>query len=147
MPLWTRAGMVLRPVNEAAEDLLRTVKSGTEFIVSFRNPRSPKQNRLYWGLMSLLVEHNIFPTKEAASDALKIASGHCEILVMPDTGETFMRPRSIAFESLTAAEFNPLFHAMLQVVVDRWLPVDAEVLRREVFAAIDGPARIGERTK
>jgi hypothetical protein len=146
--VWMRHGMVIRPTSEEADAMLRSFKSGDQFIGRFRKARSIKQNRLWWGLMRILVDHGVFPLIEAASDATKIACGHVEIRVIPDTGEVHMVPRSIAFESLSQADFNPIMEAGLDVVCSRWIKgVEKEALRREIFAAIDGPARIGERTR
>ncbi len=145
--IWTRAGMTIRPVNDIAEAMLRSRKSGEDFIGTFRNPRSLKQLRLWWGLMNILVEHNIFALPEAASRAVKIATGHCDELIMPDTGQVFLVPQSIAFESLAQDKFNPIMAAAIEVICQRWIPTDATTLRREVFKALDPPGAQGERIK
>lgn len=144
-PVWTRHGMSIVPMNDAAFDMLRSFPSGELFIGSFRRKRSLRQLRLWWGLMTILTEHQVFPTKESASNAVKVACGHCETIVMPGSGQVFFTPRSIAFESLSQAEFHPIFQAALDVICERWVKADKKALAREIYAAIDGPARIGER--
>lgn len=144
-PVWCRHGVSIVPKNDAAMAMLRGFAPGELFTGRFARKRSLKQLRLWFGLMGILVEHQIFPTKESASDAVKLACGHVETLVLPGSGQTFFLPRSIAFESLKQSEFNPIFQAALDQICARWLPGAPAALRREVYNAIDGPARIGDR--
>ena len=144
--IWRRWGLAIRPANDIAEAMLRGLKEGEEFVGRFSKPRSLKQLRLFWGLMRLLVDHAQFPTLEAASDATKIAIGHCQTLVFPDTGEVVMLPLSISFAALSQDEFQRIYQAMLDVICARWIVgVGKEALEREVWRAIDGPGAIGER--
>lgn len=145
--IWTRAGMTIRPVNDVAEAMLRSKKSGEEFTATFRSKRSFRQLRLWWGLMNILVDHDIFAMPEAASRAVKIACGHCDELIMPDTGQVFLVPRSIAFESLAQHEFNPIMKAAIDKICERWIPTDATTLWDEVCAALDPPDAIGKRVR
>ena len=125
---------------------MRSLPPGKEVLVSVRTVRSIRQLRLYWALMNLLVEFNLFPSREAASDTVKIASGHVDMRVMPVTGEVHMIPKSISFESLPQAEFNEIFETMLNVICERWLTGTAPAeLRREAYAMMDGPQRVGDR--
>ena len=143
--IWRRRGAGLYPANDEATAALLSIKQEKEVVGSFHGVRSTKQLKLWWALMGLLVDAGCFPIKEAASDATKTACGHFDVLIYPDTGETQLRPRSIRFESLPQDEFNPIFEAALDVICTRWIPADADDLRAEVFAAIDGPAAIGTR--
>ena len=94
----------------------------------------------------MLEEHGIFPSKEAASDTIKIACGHTEIRIEPDTATVHMVPKSIAFHKLTQHAFSEIFERALEVIVARWMRGNnAEELRREAFARIDGPKAIGTR--
>ena len=144
-PVWTRKGMAIVPMNDAAFEMLRGFQSGELFTGSFHRKRSLRQLRLWWGLMTILVEHGVFPTKESASDAVKVACGHCDTMILPGSGQAVFIPRSIAFESLAQASFNPICQAALDVIGERWVKSDKKALAREIYAAIDGPAAIGER--
>lgn len=144
-PIWTRHGMSIKPMNDAALEMLRGFPSGELFTGSFHRKRSLKQLRLWFGLMQILVDHQIFPTKESASDAVKVAAGHVDMMILPGSGQTVFIPRSIAFESLSQDRFNPIFQAALDQICARWLPGAPAALKREVYAAIDGPARLGDR--
>ena len=144
-PVWRRHGLSIVPMNDAATAMLRGFSPGESFTGSFHRKRSLKQLRLWFGLMQILVDHQIFPTKEAASDAVKVAAGHVDLLILPGSGQTVFIPRSIAFESLAQSAFNPIFQAALEQICARWLPGAPAALKREVLNAIDGPARIGDR--
>ena len=143
--IWARKGMSIVPMNDAAVEMLRVFPSGELFTGRFTRKRSLRQLRLWWGLMGILVEHNVFPMKEAASNAVKVAIGHVDTFIMPGSGQTVFMPRTIAFESLAQDKFNPIFQAALDAICERWIKTGSAALRREVYAAIDGPARIGDR--
>lgn len=142
--IWKKRGRAILPANDAAEDEWRSMQDGGSFMASFKSlsARSLEQMRLYWGLMGILVEHEIFPDRDSASDVLKIASGHCDIRIDPHTGQVWMTPKSIAFAKLGQPEFNQILDRMIDIIVRRYLAgTDAEALRAEVFAAIDGPEK------
>lgn len=139
--IWRRVGDAMFPDNEDARRALSSLKDGGCYLGEFHGARSLKQLRLFWGLMAMLVEHEIFPARQAACDAVKIATGHVDTYIMPDTGEAFLIPKSIAFESLKQAEFTEFMDAAIKVIVRRWLPGAEEDLRQEFFDALEDPAR------
>jgi hypothetical protein len=144
--VWRRMGLAIRPANDIAEAMLRGLKIDEEFVGYFRRPRSLKQLKLWWSLMKLLVDHDQFPSLEAASDATKVAIGHCEVIIFPDSGEVLMIPRSISFSALRQDEFNLLFESALTVITERWIRgVGSDALRSEAWNMIDGPGRVGDR--
>jgi hypothetical protein len=144
--IWARKGLALYPASEDAEAQLRSLKSGQEVMVAIKTPRSLKQLRLWWLLMGLLVDADLFPTKEVASNETKIACGHCDMGVVPDTGEVRIYPKSIAIESMAHVPFCTLFEAAINVISARWMQgVTREAIKREIYATIDGPQRVGER--
>ena len=148
LAIWRRSGMAICPCNDAALDQVRSLAEGRDYLATwpFRGARSLPQLRLWWSLCGLMAEHSIFPTQLAASNAVKIACGHFDTLMMPDTGEVHLVPRSISFQSLSQEEWKPIFEAALTAVVERWvLGTDMAELRREVWRRCDGPAAIGER--
>jgi hypothetical protein len=139
--IWRRAGSTMVPANEDAQRALAALAEGKDYLGDFHGARSLKQLRLWWSLMAMLAEHELFPSRVAASDAVKIATGHADICILPDTGEAHLIPKSIAFESMKQVEFCELMENAIKVIVRRWLPGAEEELRREFFDAIDDPAR------
>jgi hypothetical protein len=145
---WIRRGPGLYPANEDAQGMLASLIIGKSYLGKFKAARSIKQLNLWWSLCGLLADHGIFPSAEAASDTIKIACGHTVIRVEPDTGKVHMVPKSIAFQSLAQHAFNDIFNPALEVIVTRWMQGNnAEELRREAFARIDGPKAIGTRAE
>lgn len=148
--IWRRKGNAVVAANEVAEAMLASLKEDVDYVGEIHGARSIKQLRLYWGgLMKILVDHDIFPSLVSASDSTKIAAGFIdEPLIMPDTGQVFLRPASIAIGSLPQHEFNEFLDKAIDVVVRRWLPGSThEEIRREVFAVLDPPEKraLGER--
>jgi Protein of unknown function (DUF1367) len=143
---WIRRGPGLYPANEEAQQMLASLTIGKLYLGKFKTARSVKQLNLWWSLCGLLADHSIFPSADAASDTIKIACGHTEIRIEPDSGKVHMVPKSIAFQSLSQHAFNEIFNTALDVIVDRWMDgTQSEELRREAFARIDGPKAIGTR--
>ncbi len=140
--IWKRRGRAILPANDIAEAMLASLKEDGEYLGDLHGARSLQQLRLWWGLASILVEHHIFPSREAASDVIKIACGHVEMRIAPDTGDVTYVPQSIAFESMTQADFNSLLSVAIDKVIERWCQGwDREALRAEVFDAIDPPEK------
>jgi hypothetical protein len=144
--IWVRRGRCFYPASDEAEEQLRSTKDGAEVFGEFKAPRNIKNHRLYWALMKILVDHNVFPSLEAASDVVKIACGHVDMRIAPDTGEVFMAPKSISFASMPQAEFKTFFDTAIRQICARWLQgTDDEALKAECYLAIDGAGAIGER--
>jgi hypothetical protein len=139
--LWQKHGAFIVPANEDAKRMFDAMKQATDYLGEFHGARSLKQLRLYWGLAAMLVEHELFPSRQAASDAIKIGTGHVETLIMPKTGEVFLIPKSIAFESMKQVEFSEFMENAIRMIATRWLPGAEEELRKQFFDAIDDPAR------
>jgi hypothetical protein len=130
------------PANDEAEAMLRSVKEQAECVATVWSPRSVQQLRLWWGgLMRLLVDNDIFPSKKAASDATKIACGHVETVIMPDDGEIELVPESIAFGSIPQAEFNAIMEEALRVICNRWIGADRGDLLAEIEEMLTPPER------
>ncbi len=146
--IWRRVGAVIYPSNDAALEAVRALTERKDYLADwkFRGARSLPQLRLWWSLCGLMAEHSIFPTQVAASNAIKIACGLFDTVMLPDTGEIHLVPKSIAFQSLSQEAWHVVFEAALAVIVERWmLGTDKSELRREAWRRMDGPAAIGER--
>jgi hypothetical protein len=150
--LWRRRGDTIIAANDVAREHVRALVEGVDYLATwpFRTKRSLQQLRLWFSLMNLMVEHDLFPTVSAAHIATKIATGHFDIVVAPDTKKQVLAARSIAFDNLPQEEFNSFFNAALKVITERWLRgVDMEELRDLAFSYIDGPDKsfLGRRVK
>ena len=127
--------------DDGAAETLRSVKQGREVLVEVKTPRSPRQHRLFFALLGMLVENgDTFPTVEAALSAVKIALGEADPIINAATGEVVYVLRSIAFASCDQTRFAKLFDDATKLIADRWLHTAPEALRQRVYEMIDGPA-------
>lgn len=127
-----RSALGFIPADSMAEDEFKRVPMGRVAYVEIVTARNPRQHRLLFALLKMLVNADAFPTIEAALIAVKFATGMVEAIVMSPT-ETKMIPKSISFANMTQADFVPWFDAALKAVSERWLPgVTSEELKREI---------------
>jgi hypothetical protein len=140
--VWRRQGRAVVPANDIAEDMLASLKDGTDYIGDIHGVRSVKQLRLWWGLCEILVENGVFQSREAASDIVKIACEHVDMRIDPCDGKVTYVPKSIAFESLAQHEFNEILNRAIDKIIERWCQGwDREALLQQVFDAIDTPEK------
>jgi hypothetical protein len=118
--IWRRQGNVAVPVGATSMEFLQGVKEGAEFIAETRGARNVRQLNMWWALCELVAENDAdYETREKASDGLKLALKHVDTF-LDRTGRLHIWPKSIAFESLTQEEFDPLFKAAINKVAE-WL--------------------------
>lgn len=126
----TASGLI--PADTQAEEELRRVPVGKPVYIEIKAARNPRQHRLLFALLKMLVNAGAFPTTDAALIAVKFATGMIDSIVMSPT-ETQMIPKSIAFANMPQADFGIWFDAALKAVSERWLPgVSDESLRNEI---------------
>lgn len=140
---------LLVPMDEAAQDTLRSIKNGREVLVEIKTPRNPRHHRLFFGLLNLLVENSgVFIKVEDALKRVKIACGEVDELIDADTGQVFYTLRSIAFASMDQTRFSALFDLAVKVITERWLVgTSQDDLRQRVYELVDGPqaSSLGKR--
>lgn len=129
----TRELGTLRPVDDRGRDLLSKLKLGFHYQVEIKRPRNLQQLKLYWSLIHLVFENQTrYLTEDDLSDALKIAVGHCDNLILPD-GRIAPRPRSISFAKTEQDQWQAFLSAVIVLVRDTFLPTLSEGdLRREL---------------
>ena len=89
----------LRPIDEAGIEALSHVGEGEIIQVSYSRPRSLKMHRMFWALMTIVwsnLDHGRYPTVENLVAAVKISTGHRELIVLPGGAEVYV-PKSISF--------------------------------------------------
>jgi hypothetical protein len=130
--LFRRTASGLMPDDDPAREELRRLKIGQLVFVEIKAARNLRQHKYLFALLRLMVDHGVYPTTDAALTALKIATGHVDRLVIKDTGDVHLIPKSISFASMRQSEFAEWFDAALKVVATRWLEVAPDVLAREI---------------
>jgi len=127
----TASGFI--PADHEAEEEFRRVPLGRVAYFEITTARNPNQHRLLFALLKMLVNAGCFPTTKAALKAVKWATGHVEIMVIPGTGEVITEAKSISFANMSQADFVPFFDAAINAVCERWLPgITNEQMRKEI---------------
>lgn len=125
----------LRPIDEAGIEALSHVGEGEIIQVSYSRPRSLKMHRMFWALMTIVwsnLDHGRYPTVENLVAAVKISTGHRELIVLPGGAEVYV-PKSISFAAMDQDEFNAFYNRVCDLIAAHWLPgVTSEELRAEV---------------
>jgi len=129
---------VLRPVDQAARDIVAKYKIGDLVTADVVKPRCLSHHRLYWALAQVVSEN--MPgefSAEVVSDVIKVRAGHVTV-VKTAKGEVFI-PKSISFAAMDQIEFYQFFDRALRVVVSEILPgVNSDSLRQEVEQIVGG---------
>jgi hypothetical protein len=132
--LWRRVGNVAVPCDPRSLEFLQARKPGVPFIADTTGARNPKQLALWWCLCKLVCEAEDLPSDEKVSDDLKVSLGHADTYVHRD-GSEYIKPRSIAFESMNQEDFNALFKGAVRVIAG-WLGNAPEDVQRQFDSMI-----------
>tara|TARA_Y100000817_G_scaffold65790_1_gene49710 strand:+ start:2407 stop:2841 length:435 start_codon:yes stop_codon:yes gene_type:complete len=127
----------LRPVDRNGQEAMSSVHQDREVVVTVKQARNPKQHRLFWKLMEMTHDNlpeekaAMWPTKEKLAKAIIAYLGYCDMIVLPD-GSNRLVINSIAFESMSQDEFDPLFRAATRVCSERIIGVEETEMLMEV---------------
>lgn len=126
----TPSGLI--PADEQAVDELRRVPVGKPVYIEIKAARNPKQHRMLFALLNMLVNAGAFPTTDAALVGIKLATGLIDSVILSPT-ETQIIPRSISFANMPQGDFAPWFDAAIRAVCERWLPgLSDDQIRKEI---------------
>ncbi len=74
-------------------------------------------------LLQLITENSeTYNTVEKALVAVKLCTGHFDLMADPRTGEIIQIPKSIAFEAMPQEEFEVFYSAAIDAVLQVILP-------------------------
>jgi hypothetical protein len=125
----------LWPVDQASKDALAKLDDGQHVTIEIRRPRSIKFHRRYWALVSLVwenIDQERYPTADDLHAALKVCAGIRTQIVLPDGTIGFI-PGSIAFDKMSADEFNAFYNRICDLVAKYFIPgIDKAALKAEV---------------
>ena len=108
----------LEPLSGFDAERLDSVAIGSVVEVGIKQRRSTQQNRLYWSILSKVVENvDGYPTSERLHDALKLHLGY-SIKIKSVTGHDIWLPDSTAFSKMDGVEFKFFFDRALAVLAD-----------------------------
>ncbi len=128
---------LLAPFGAVTEEKVRSLKFNKVVQVRWEQPRNAKQLALLWVLARMISDNSEeYATPVHVVNQLKFSTGHTvvERYKLPVLGwiERTM-PASIAYESMSQADFAEWFSRALDVVVADMLPgVSRETIRKEI---------------
>lgn len=138
----------LRPADENAEAIMRTIAMGECVEVAVQRKRNPRHHRKLFALLGIVVDNTDgrWPNASTLLEDLKMAIGLFEKRVSIG-GRVYHVPKSISFASMDQAEFSLAYDQMVDVIVTRIIPgLNRDELEREVMEII-GPIPQGTARK
>lgn len=133
-----REGTKLVCLDEMSAEELSRIDPKAELLVTVKTPRRVRQFRFAWALAKKVSDAcDFLPDAEAAMTYLKLKAHHAHILVDPKTGETYLTPKSIAYESLSQQAFDRILNRMVFIVCNEIVPgLSSKALRDEILAMV-----------
>jgi|TARA_R110000796_G_scaffold117362_1_gene230179 hypothetical protein len=130
---------VILPLDAEDASLIDDMHPETILTMKKRNKRSITQNRMYWGLINLVLENqDRFSSSVDLSNYIKLKSGHVDSFMMSD-GEIIQFPKSISFGMSDQEGFNKFLDRAIDWIISpkgSWPGMDRDVLLNEVYSII-----------
>lgn len=119
---------------------LETMKPGTWLRMEWARPRNGRHHRKFFALLQLVAENSeTYNTTEKALVAVKLVTGHFDLMAHPETGEIMQVPRSISYDSMGQDEFDKFYSAAIDGVLQHILPhLDKEKAERLIDMIVEG---------
>jgi hypothetical protein len=130
-----RKGAKLEPVTEVDRELLLDIPEGADLTVRVSRSRSPKQHRLFWALLQLIVDnHDYYKRPEQLLEWLKVRLGYVDETVWHD-GQVWFKTKSISFAAMGQDQFRQFFTMAVDLIVTEVAEgMDRDALLSEVSA-------------
>lgn len=120
--LCRRHGSHLVPADQLAEEDILALKTGAEFIVEVRKPRSLQHHRLLFALLRKVAQSCPTPLSEdALLSWVKVRTGHVESVPL-GFGRSYQAPASIAFAKMDQGQFREFFDRVVHLIRTEVVP-------------------------
>jgi len=107
--LFTRTLDGLRPLDEAAEAVMRNIPIGQYAWVNITKPRNPYFHRKFFAMLRIILRNQTHYVSEKDILAVcKIHIGHCDVIKSSTLG-TLHIPKSISFASMDDTAFGVFY--------------------------------------
>lgn len=128
-----RKAAKLEPVTEVDREFLLEIPEGADLTVRVSRSRSPRQHRLFWALLQIVVDnHDYYKRPEQLLEWLKVRLGYVEETVWHD-GQVWFKTKSISFASMGQDQFRKFFTESLDVVTTEVIEgIDREAILTEM---------------
>lgn len=141
-PTTGKFGLV--PADANAAKHFAGFQDGDPILIEFNRNRSARQHRLYMALMNTVYtnlpegQEKRFPSMDVLRKYITGQCGHGDVVIGPD-GQTYIIPRSVAFDAMKHEEFTELLDESIKFICTEILPgMDAGTLEAEINAIIGG---------
>lgn len=102
---------------------LETMKPGRWLRFEWSSPRNGRHHRKLMALLQLVSENSeTYDTVEKALVAVKLVTGHFDLMADPKTGEIVQIPRSISYDAMGQEDFDVWYSAAVDGVLQHILP-------------------------
>lgn len=102
---------------------IETMKPGTWMRFEWSTPRNGKHHRKFFALLQLIAENSeTYNTTDKALVAVKLVTGHFDLIQNPITGEISQIPKSVSYESMDQESFEAFYSAAIDGVLAHILP-------------------------
>lgn len=146
--VFVRKGNGFYPIDDEGRDILNSVPDGKQVMGEFAPKRNIGHHRLFFALVNLLVENDVFANTEIAVFAIKVATGECDTFILDE--KVIYVPRSIDFSSMDQSRFRRFFDRAIHIILTKYLQgADEDILRQQVLDMVDTKeaASLGRRVK
>jgi hypothetical protein len=112
----------LVPTDEDSRDALRRIGDGECISVELLRSRSVRWNKMFWAVCREIgLNQDPQRTEKSICNELKIRAGHYEVLPVEGLpGVEVRMPKSIAFDNLTADEWEELWPSLELAIRERF---------------------------
>lgn len=143
-----RKGAKLEPVTEVDRELLLDITEGADLTVRVSRSRSPRQHRLFFALLQLVVNnHDFYQRPEQLLEWLKVRLGYVDETVWHD-GQVWFKTKSIGFAAMGQDQFRQFFTRAVDLIVTEVIPdMDRDALLNEVSAMMGERVTDYDKTK
>lgn len=130
-----RKGAKLEPVTEVDREMLLDIPEGADLTVRVSRSRSPKQHRLFWALLQLVVDnHEYYKRPEQLVEWIKVRLGYVDETRWHD-GQVWFKTKSISFAAMGQDQFKQFFTMAVDLIVNEVIEgMDKDALIAEVSA-------------
>ncbi len=116
-------GGMLAPADEQSRETIGHWKHGQGVRATVRRMRNIKFHRRFFALLTVIAENSeVYDNTDKALIAVKLASGHVDWVMNPETAELVPVPKSISFVSMDEDEFSRFYDNALTAVLKHILP-------------------------
>jgi len=106
----TRTLRGFEPSDDESREAIKALKLGASVKCEVRIARDNSRMRYFWGLVGVIVDNTdeIFGSKEACADSIKLAVGHVDMVQVYNGKEWHITrtPKSISFARMEEPEFQ-----------------------------------------